>query len=440
MSLIGPGTVITQDAAGTVLTNGGVLVAGDRIAAVGTFADLREAYPEADVVHAAGGTIMPGLINAHGHFYGLFARGLSLKDPPPETFRQILERVWWRLDKALDERGVYLSAALGGIAALRAGCTTVIDHHASPNVIDGSLDLIAEAVDGLGLRAALCYEVTDRDGPERAAAGIAENVRFARQRHPGGRIAAKFGLHASFTVGPQTMVASRRAEADLGVGFHIHCAEGPEDGVDARERYGKKVVRRLLDDGILGPRTILGHCVHIDDEEIGWIAGTGTTVSHQPHSNMGNAVGWSRILKMQAQGVKVALGTDGYNWDMIEAMRTAAALHSHMSRSQGAGVGEFAGVLLHSNAALVSETFGRRVGVLEPGAAADLIVLDYFAPTPVSGGNLPWHIQFGMSAAQVRTVLVDGRIVMRDRQILGLDEEELAREAQAVAVGTWERF
>jgi len=445
-TLIGPGTVITQDAADTVLVGGAVVVDGGLIAAVGDFDDLSEAYPDAAVVNAAGGTIMPGLINAHGHFYGLFARGISLKDPPPETFRQILERVWWRLDKALDERGVYLSAALGGIAALRAGCTTVVDHHASPNAIDGSLDLVAEAVDALGLRAALCYEVTDRDGPERAAAGIAENVRFARERHAGSgsgsgrRLAAKFGLHASFTVGPETLAASRRAEADLGVGFHIHCAEGPEDGEDARNRYGKKVVRRLYDEGILGARSILGHCVHIDEEEIGWVAETGTTISHQPHSNMGNAVGWSRLLHMQSHGVKVALGTDGYNWDMIETMRTAAALHSHMSRAPGAGVGEFAGVLLRANAALVSETFGRRIGSLEPGAAADLILLDYFPPTPVSGGNLPWHIQFGMSATQVRTVMVDGRIVMRDRQILGLDEFELARAAQAVAAGTWERF
>lgn len=442
-TLIGPGLVITQDRAGTVVENGGVLVQAGRILAVGDFAALQAANPGAVHLDAEGRTIMPGFINAHAHFYGMFARGMSLKDPPPQTFQQVLERLWWRLDKALDDRGTYLSAAMGGIAALRAGCTTVIDHHASPNAIDGALDWVAEAMVALGLRAALCYEVSDRDGEARAQAGIKENVRFAKALGQGGgasRLAAKFGLHASFTVGPATMAAAVKAEEPLGIGFHIHCAEGPEDGAHAKVHYGRKVVQRLLDERILGERTILAHCVHIDEEEMGLLAETKTTVSHQPHSNMGNAVGWAPILRMRERGVRVALGTDGYNWDMIEAMRTAAALHAHSTRVPGAGVGEFAGVLCGGNAALASQIFGRPIGVLEPDAAADIILLDYFPPTPVNGGNLPWHIQFGMHGAQVHTVMVDGQVVMRARQILGLDEAMLAREAQAVAVGTWGRF
>ncbi len=440
MKLIGPGTVVTQDGEGRVLHDAGVLTDGGVIAAVGPYDDLLELYPDAELVGARGGTIMPGFINAHAHFYGMFARGLALKDPPPQTFQQVLERIWWRLDKALDDRGVYLSAALGGIAALRSGCTTVIDHHASPNAIGGSLDLVGEAMEALGLRACLCYEVTDRDGPERARAGVEENARFARQMPSGGRLAAKFGLHASFTVGPETMDLARRAEFDLGIGFHIHCAEGPEDGAHSRSTYGRSVVRRLQDEGILGPRTILAHCVYVDEPEMGLLAESGVTVSHQPHSNMGNAVGWAQMLRMQERGVKIALGTDGYTWDMIESMRTAAALVSHQSRVPGAGVGEFANVLLGRNAQLASSIFGRKLGVLEPGAAADIIALDYFPPTPLTAGNLPWHIQFGMYGAQVHTVVVDGQVVMRDRVIPGLDELELAEEARRVAVGTWERF
>lgn len=440
ITLIGPATVITVDAEGRVLTGGAVAVAGNQIVAVGSFADLQARYPGAAHLDAGGRTVLPGFINAHAHFYGMFARGMNLKDPPPQTFQQVLDRVWWRLDKALDDRGTYLSAAMGAIAAVRAGCTTVFDHHASPRAIPGSLDLVAEAVGALGLRAALCYEVSDRDGPEVAAAGIAENARFARSVLSDGRFAAKFGLHASFTVSKQTLDAARRAEADLGIGFHIHCAEGPEDGAHAKVHHGKQVVQRLLDEGVLGPRSILAHCVHIDEEEMGLLAHSGTTVSHQPHSNMGNAVGWAPILRMREMGVKTVIGTDGFTWDMIETMRAAAVLHSHSTHIPGAGVGEFASLLLQGNAALASTVFGRRVGSLEPGAAADLVILDYYPPTPVSGGNLPWHVQFGMHAAQVRTVMVDGNVVMRDREILGLDEAELATEAQKVALATWERF
>jgi cytosine/adenosine deaminase-related metal-dependent hydrolase len=232
-------------------------------------------------------------------------------------------------------------------------------------------------------------------------------------------------------VGDETLAAARAAEADLGIGFHIHCAEGPEDAGQ---------VRRLLDGGILGERSIVAHCVHISDEEIGLLAETGTTVSHQPHSNMGNAVGWAPTLRLRDRGVKVALGTDGYTWDMIESMRTAAALHSHEAGLPGAGVGEFAEVLLGGNAALASEIFRQTVGVLTPGAAADIILLDYFPPTPVTAGNLAWHMQFGIAAAQVDTVLVEGRVVMRGRRVLGVDEEALAREARAVAVETWRRL
>lgn len=437
--LIGPGTVVTLDEEDTVLQDGGVLLQGNRIEEVGTFTALREKHPDVPTLDAGGRTIMPGFINAHAHFYGIFARGMALKDAPPQTFAQVLERLWWRLDKALDADAVYLSAMLGGIAALRSGCTTIIDHHASPNAIAGSLDRIADAMDALGLRACLCYEVTDRDGEERARAGIEENVRFL-ERARDGRLRGKFGLHASFTVGDKTLAAAREAAQSLGAGFHIHCAEGPEDGAHSRVHYGKGVVERLLDEGILGPDTIVAHAVHIDEKDMGLLAESGTTVSHQPHSNMGNAVGWARILRMAERGVPVAVGTDGYTWDMLETMRTAAVLHSHMTGQPGTGVGEFANALLRGNARLASAIWGMPVGSLVPGAAADIILLDYYPPTPLNGGNLPWHIQFGMAAHQVHTVIVDGRIVVDDHRLQGVDEKEVAAQALPVALAVWERF
>lgn len=440
MMLVGPGILVTQDQAGTVQEHGGVLLDGDTIKAVGPFTTLAQTYPDADRIDAGGGLIMPGLINAHGHFYGAFARGLSLKDPPPQTFQQVLERLWWRLDKALTPEGVYFSALLGAVAALKSGTTTVIDHHASPRAIAGSLDEVARALREVGLRACLCYEVSDRDGEEAMRAGIAENRRFLATCAADPMMRAKLGLHASFTCSPATLAQARRAEAESGAGFHIHCAEGPEDGADSQARYGVSAVRRLADEGILGSRTIAAHCVHISEADMSVLAATGTTVSHQPQSNMGNAVGWARIVAMKEQGVRVALGTDGYTQDMFESCKAAATLHSHMTGIPGAGIGEFAAVLLQDNARLASEIFGRTVGRLEPGAAADLIIVDYAPPTPLHNSNLPWHLSFGVSGSAVDTVIAGGRVVMRGRQVRGIDEAAIAREARRVAIQTWERF
>lgn len=439
-TLIGPGLLLTMDDEWRVLEQAGVLVEGDEVRAVGEFSALRLQYPATRHLDARGMVIMPGLINAHAHFYGMYARGLSLKDPPPQTFRQVLERLWWRLDKALDPKAVYFSAALGAAAALRAGCTTVIDHHASPNAILGSLSEVAQAVEQVGLRACLCYEVTDRDGPDRAAMGIAENLRFAAEVQHSAQFRALFGLHASFTVGPATMRRAVQEARSLGLGFHIHCAEGPEDGAHSLVHHGRPVAKRLLDEGLLGPQTILAHGVHLSEAEMVLLAETGTAVSHQPHSNLGNAVGFARILHMQERGVPVLLGTDGYTWDMFETMKAAAVLHSHSTGVPGAGVGEFAGVLLRNNAALASRLFGRPVGRLAPGAAADLILVEYHPPTPVTPGNLPWHIQFGMQAAQVHTVMAGGQVVLENRRVLGLDEAEVARAARAHHAEVWERF
>jgi len=433
--LIGPGIVATMGAKG-VLHDAGVLVEDDRIAAVAGYQELLELYPDAERIDARGAVIMPGLTNAHTHLYGLFARGFAFQGPAPRSFRQILESVWWKLDKALTREAVHLSALYGLADHLRCGVTTVVDHHASPSYIGGSLDEIARAAEALGIRACLCYEVTDRNGLSQAAEGIAENVRFLKER----RLPALFGLHASFTLSDETLLACRRAADDLGAGFHIHLAEGPEDPADSLERSGQRTAHRLLKAGILRPGTFVGHGVHLDAEEISILAYSGAVLTHQPHSNMGNAVGFPRILQMRERGVKVALGTDGYTPDMLETLRAAAALHSHATATPSAGVGEFAEVLLHNNPRILSETFGLPLGRLEPGAAADLVITDYRPPTPVSEGNFPYHLFFGLSPAHVRTVLVAGKVVVTDHRLVGVDEEAMAKQAQSVAAQVWKQI
>lgn len=443
--LVGPGLVATLGAAG-VVEDGGVLVEGDRIAAVGPFDALRARHPEARLVGAGGGLVLPGLTNAHTHLYGLFARGFAFRGPAPRSFRQILERVWWRLDRALSLEAVHVSALAALAESLRAGVTAVCDHHASPSAIPGSLDAIARAARALGIRACLAYEVTDRGGPEGARAGIEENVRVIRAvagGRGGGLLAARFGLHAAFTLSDETLAACRRAAEDLGAdfpGFHVHVAEGPEDPADSLLRSGRRTVHRLAAAGILGRGTFVGHGVHLDEEEIALLAATGAVLTHQPHSNMGNAVGWPRILHMRERGVRVALGTDGFVPDMFETLRVAALLHAHQTGVPSAGAAEFGEVLLRDNPAVLSEVFGVPLGRLEPGAAADVVVTGYRPPTPVTPQNLASHLFYGLSPARIATVIVAGRVVVDGGRLVTVDEEDLAREARQMAAAVWARI
>lgn len=395
-----------------------------------------------EVIDASGSYIMPGSIVAHTHFYGAFARGMAIPGPAPKDFPEILQKLWWCLDKALDEDAVRLSALVHLVDAIKHGATTLIDHHASPNFIEGSLDVIADAVEQAGLRATLCYEVTDRDGPERAEAGIAENVRFlkAAKQHP--MVAATFGLHASLTLSDETLAASVDAAQGLDTGFHIHVAEHEADEYDSLNRYDKRVVQRLAEAGILGERSIVAHAVHCNPWELELLRDTGTWVTHQARSNMNNAVGAANIDAMLAADMKLCLGTDGFSNNMWAEWKTAYLLHKLANRDprRAPGVG-IAKMALVNNARLARRYFpDTRVGELSVGAVADLIVVDYHPYTPLTAGNLPWHIIFGFEASMVRTTIAAGKILMRDRQLLTLDKQGIVQEALELAPKVWARY
>ncbi len=418
------------------------------IADIGPSAELEARYPNVERLDVHGRWVMPGKICAHTHFYGAFARGMAVPPPPPKDFPEILRRLWWPLDQALDEEAVELSALIMLIDAIRNGTTTLIDHHASPNALEGSLDVIADAVDRAGVRAVLAYEVTDRYGPEKARAAIQENIRFLtrlrRERPYEGRITGLFGLHASMTLSDATLRASWEAvRGSVGddVGFHIHVAEHEEDEYDSLYRSGKRVVERLLTFGILGPRTIVAHAVHVDAREIYYLADTETWVSHQPRSNMNNGVGVAPVESLDAAKVRVVLGTDGFPHAMWEEMRTAYLLHKVAHRDPRRMDGNLiARIAFQNNAALVDLLFGQAVGQLAVGAVGDVIVVDYNPPTPVTEGNWPWHILFGMQDGMVSTTIVDGRVLMRERELLTLDEEAIMARARAKAPHVWRRY
>jgi len=430
-----------------VIDDGALLLEGKHIAALGTSAELAERFPDADRWDAEGQLVLPSSICAHTHFYGAFSRGMGIPGQPPENFPQILQRLWWRLDKALTREDIRYSALVCLVDAIRHGTTTLIDHHASPNAINGSLEVIAAAVQRAGLRASLCYEVTDRDGPERARAGIEENVRFAKRMHdraPGkdSQLAASFGLHASLTLSDETLADCVAAADGLGMGFHIHAAEGLSDQEDALQKSGKRVVHRLGDAGILGPRSIAVHCVHVDESEIERLADTETWVTHQPRSNMNNAVGVAPVERMVGKGVNVGLGNDGFSHQMFAEMKASYFVHKLDQRDPQAMPGNLVMDLAYTNNARLARVFWpeQRLGELSEGAMADLVFVDYHPTTPLSAENLPWHILFGLEASMITSTVCAGQVLMRDRELLTLDEEAITARSRALAADVWSRI
>jgi putative selenium metabolism protein SsnA len=425
LALCGATVVTSLDPA--CLVTADVVIAGDRIASVGS-------APAGVARRDCSGTlVLPGNVCAHHHLYSALSRGMPYRLEPPQNFLQILQRIWWRLDRALDEPAVRLSALVGGLDAVHAGTTTVIDHHASPNFIDGSLDVIADALAELGLRSVLCYEVTDRDGMARAAAGVAENRRFLARPHRLAR--GMIGAHASFTLCDDTLAACAEAALATGAGVHIHVAEDGADQRDAEAAYGMRVVERLGRAGLLGPDALLAHCVHVSGEETAEITSSGAAVAHNARSNMNNHVGYSPLAR---GGARVALGTDGIGGDMITESQVA------FFRAMEAGAAADPGWPLHrlaEGARVAGRSFGEPAhGTIAPGAPADLTVLSYPSPTPLTGENLAGHWVFGVAASQVRDVIVAGELVVADRRSTRVDEAEIAQQAAREVKLLWARL
>lgn len=430
MLIVGNGRVVTRDAQMPFLERGAVAIKGDAIQSVGEEAELVAAHPGAEYVDAHGGIIMPGLVNCHTHIYSGLARGLAIKGCNPHNFLENLEQQWWKIDRNLTLDGTRACAYATILESLRNGVTTIFDHHASFCEIPGSLFAIRDVAAECGIRACLCYETSDRDGKEKLAQAIAENAEFARwaaaAREAGDHmVAAMFGGHATFTLSDETM--DLMAEANDGLtGFHIHVCEGMNDVWDSRERRGGiPPVERLLQHGLLGPDTMLGHCIHVTPAEMDIIRETGTHVVNNPESNMGNAVGCAPVLEFFRRGIDVCMGTDAYTHDMLESLKAFLCIQRHNAAMPNVGWGEAMQMLFQDNARMASRYFGREVGVLAPGAAADIVVMDYPTFTPLSADNIDGHILFGMEGRSCRTTIVNGQVLYLDREFTTVDEERI---------------
>jgi putative selenium metabolism protein SsnA len=446
--LITHGTLVTMDAAQELIPDGALYVEGGRIAALGPSSRLEARYPQAERLDARRHLVMPGMLCAHTHFYGALARGMALRGDPETPAPEALDKRWARLDKALWPEDVYVSALACLVDAIRQGTTTLIDHHTSQGSIVGSLDPIEAAVDQAGLRACLCYAVTDRDGEAAARAGIGENVRFvrraqARQREGDHHLAATFGLSASSTLSDETLAACRQAAEPYGLGFHLHVAEDQADVRDSLRRSGLRVVERLQQARILGPSTLAAHCVHVDRIETEILLDSGTRVVHNPRSNMSQSVGTADLPWMLQIGIPVGLGTDGLSHNLFAEMAACFLAHLQASGDPRKLPADQVTRLLWDHNARIGRTLfpglGPAFGRLAVGAPADLILVDYDPPTPLTAENLPWHVLQGMDGSRVDTVLVDGRLLMRRGELLTLDEAEIMAKARERAERLWKR-
>lgn len=442
MILVGNGRLITKNEQNPYMDDGCVVIEGNVIKEIGKTKEMKEKYSYYEFIDANKKVIMPGLINTHMHIYSSFARGMAVPGKPSQNFMEILENLWWRLDKKLTLEDTKYSAYATYIDCIKNGVTTVFDHHASPFAIEGSLFTIKDVAKDLGIRTNLCYEVSDRDGLKTIDQGIQENVNLIKfaQNDESDMVKGMFGLHAAFTLSDETLEKCANEMANLDAGYHVHTAEGIDDVIINKEKYNKKVVQRLNDFNVLNDKTIAVHCIHIDSEEMELIKENKSFVVHNPESNMGNAVGCAPVVHLLNKGITVGLGTDGYTSDMFESLKVANIIHKHQLRDPRVGWAEAPTMLFENNRKIASKHYKKDLGVLKEGAYADVIVVDYIPHTPLNENTENGHIIFGMTGRSVDTTIINGKVLMKDRILLNIDEESILAKSREMSNKLWDRI
>ncbi|TCS38976.1 putative aminohydrolase SsnA [Reinekea marinisedimentorum] len=400
---------------------------------------LAEKYPSAETKNMNGKLVMPGIVCSHNHFYSGLARGIMADIAPTPDFISVLKNLWWRLDRALDEESLYYSGLICSLEAIKSGCTSVIDHHASPNYIEGSLDTLKQGFMKAGLRAMTCFETTDRNGgTEELARGVDENIRFAKAideaKQKGEEpylVEAHIGAHAPFTVSNEGLRMLAMAKQQTGRGLHIHVAEDLYDVSHSHHHYGQDLIERLDAFGLIDSKTLVAHGLYLSDLDRDILNKHDAFLVHNARSNMNNGVGYNGKL---AQFNNVALGTDGIGADMFEELKFAYFKHKDAGGPMWPD--SFLNFLGNGNQ-LLARNFDAQFGKLEAGYKADLTVLDYTSPTPLQAENLAGHFAFGLNSGAVNSVMVEGRFVYEDRAF-GFDVAPIYAEARKVSKKLWQ--
>ncbi len=450
MTIIENGTLV-ESYPGRVRRGMDVVVEGSTIAAVGkgiakeylakAKAQAGETGNTPKVIDGTDKIVMPGMVCSHHHYYSGLSRGVLAHIGPTPNFVETLRQLWWRVDRALDEESVYYSSLICSIDAIRSGTTAVIDHHASPSYIGGSLETIARGFEQVGLRGMTCYEVTDRNrGKKELEAGVAENVAFAKYVEKAKNDPTKpylmeshIGGHAPFTISDYGLELMAQAVADTGKGIHLHIAEDKADLDYSLVNYGKRLLPRIDSFNLLNNKAILVHGIFLDEEEIALLNEKDAFLVHNARSNMNNGVGYNQNLHRYKN---LAIGTDGIGADMFEEFKFAFFKHRD---DRGAMWPDSYSKFLWNGNELLMRNFGGTFGVLEPGAVADITLLDYVSPTPLVAENVPGHLAFGMGSQSVDTVLVHGEVVMENREF-PFDVQEIYAKAAESAEKMWKRM
>ena len=423
----------------TLLGDVQIVIDGTQIREVG--AGLAAKYPQAQVLDLKGRLVMPGIVCAHNHFYSGLARGIMANIKPCPDFISTLKNLWWRLDRALDEESVYYSGLICSLEAIKSGCTAVIDHHASPNFIAGSLATLRQGFLKAGLRGMTCYETTDRNGGEKELrAGVDENLAFARliddakvKGEEPYLMEAHLGAHAPFTVSDAGLEMLGDAIKATGRGLHIHVAEDRYDVSHSHDHYSQDPIERFAGHGLIDSKTLIGHGLYLSDADIAILNERDAFLVHNARSNMNNNVGYNHKLSAVRN---LALGTDGIGADMFEEMKFAYFKH----RDAGGSLwpDSFTRFLWNGNT-LLERNFGARFGRIEAGYQADLTICNYDSPTPLVAQNVGGHLAFGMNSASVDSVMVNGLMVYQNRAF-PFDVEPIYAQARKVAAQLWQRM
>ncbi len=421
-----------------------VAIEGKVIVDFGSVGKLADRYDDADTLDVGGRIVMPGLINAHTHLGRTLTRGMPIKGETPRTFQEMQEALCWKPDRALSEEDVYLGTLIGLLDSVRAGVTTVIDHHSSPAVVPGCLDSVWKAFSEVGVRGALSYAVSDRDGSRVSQAGIDENRRFIERCKAEGSemMSGLFGLEASHAVSQRTLEQAVAAHREVGGGFHVHVAEDRGDLEATRREYGATPVARLAAAGVLNKGSLAVHCVHLEDSDYRELKVRGVRAVVCPQSNAASGVaaeGTADLARLRGAGVSTVLGTDGVTASVFEEFRAAALIQRVMGLPSSRAKREAFQATFSGNGLLAAELFGTTLGKIKPGARADLVVLDHQPATPLTVENFADHFFFGMSRAPVYAVVINGRLVFKQGVFLNLDESRIRGRARRAAEALWKR-
>ena len=435
--LIENGLVVTADKRGTIHENGYVKISGGKIANIGSGSYQGSVDKTID---ASGCVIIPGLITAHTHLYGILLRGASLNIEPPTDFAQVLQRVWWPVDEALTVEDAYASALSASADMLRNGSTLYADTYSGPNSIEGSLEAIAKGTKEVGMRGIVAFEMTERNDPKEAERGLQEGINFVNSLQNDDLISGMMSIHASFTVGDEIVTKAVEEAKNLNIPITVHTSEGLVDLYHNLEHSGERTVERLDRLGVLGKKTVLAHCVHIDDHEMDLIAKSKSAVAHNPMSNMLNAVGVSPVPDMLERGITVGLGNDGWIYDPFENMRCAMTIHRLASGNPSAiGPDEIFKMATLDGARCYG--LEKKVGSLERNKLADIVILDGSnVPTPLTKQSVIGHLLNTFNGGYVRDVFVGGQQVVQNRNLTRIADNKVAEISRRSAEGLWTRL